>query len=510
MPERRPGQGQPLKRGETHLGWCTWAIVFLSAFLLYGLTANRGAQGVDSGEFILRIVEGELIDSKGLALTHPLHHWLGRLAISTDLLEPCFAITLISAFAAAIAVANVCGCVCTLTRSHWAALFSAASLAIAHTFWQLSTRTEVYTLTAALFAGECWCLAAYARQQRPIYLWGMLLLNGLGIGNHMQAALTTPVLVFVLVHAVRTKRAEFKEVCIGALIWLVGSLPYTGLVCAELVRTGDASATLRSALVGQSFGQAVLNIGLSGKQLMVSAAFVILNLPNLLLPAAIYGIGRAASLGVPTLARRAFLASLLIHACFVVRYPVVDQHTFFIPVYVLIAIFGGLGFAAVSQWELSWPRRTLRWAAIVSLVATPILYAFTPPVARHFDILGGIARNKPYRDDYVHIFTPWSLVERSVETMSRHAVDLAGERGLIVVEDPSLESAIRYRALRDGMDDQIIGSDIALAGIAEAVDAGRAVVLVPLNVDAPRTEPPLGTWKRDGDLYVFEAVPSNP
>jgi hypothetical protein len=281
-------------------------------------------------------------------------------------------------------------------------------------------------------------------------------------------------------------------------------------VGAEIVRTGEIFGTIRSALVGQSFGYAVLNITLSVRQLAISAGFIILNFPNLLLPAAVYGIVRGAHLGVPVVARRAFLAGLIIHACFVLRYPVIDQHTFFLPVYVLLAIFGGIGFAVLMQKERTTLRRLTVVSATALLALTPVLYGFAPGVARGFDILADVARNKPYRDDYVYIFTPWSVVERSAEIMSRQAVELGGKHGLIIVEDTMGSYAVRYHALRSGMEGQTITREVAPERIIEAVGAGRTVVLVPHNIEAPRAEPPIGIWRRDGDLYVLDPVPADP
>ena len=91
--------------------WGGWLAVLVVCLVLYCLTANRGAQWQDSGSHILRAVTGELIHPLGLALSHPLHHYLARLATLAPGLDPCLAITLISSLAAAVAVANTCGCV---------------------------------------------------------------------------------------------------------------------------------------------------------------------------------------------------------------------------------------------------------------------------------------------------------------------------------------------------------------------------------------------------------------
>ena len=39
--------------------------------------------------------------------------------------------------------------------------------------------------------------------------------------------------------------------------------------------------------------------------------------------------------------------------------------------------------------------------------------------------------------------------------------------------------------------------------IRDTVAAGRTLVLIPWDKNAPQSVPPVGHWKRDGDLYVL-------
>jgi len=384
---------------------------------------------------------------------------------------------------------------------------------VAHTFWHLATVTEVYTLSAALLAAECWCLVAFLRQRRRGFLWAAMLLNGLGLANHLQAVLTTPVLVVVLLLALATRRLRWDAAAVGLLLWITGSLPYTALVAREIVATGDWAGTLRSALAGEGgrYGPNVLNLHPSLRILAVSVGFTALCFPNLLIPAALAGLARARAVGIEPAIRRALLAGLLIHAVFVCRYNVIDQHTFFLPAYVLLAVFGGIGAAYVLRWPA---RRSGPLAAIglVLLLTTPVLYAFMPPIARYGEVLRGRARHKPYRDDYVYLFAPWGIADRSAQVMSASAVRLAGAGGLILVEDPMAGPAIEYAVLRSGL----AGLEVRLlppptpASLAkrqrvfrEAAEAAasRAVVLVPASLDDPL--PDGLALRREGDLFVL-------
>lgn len=485
-----------------------WFALFIASLALYAATANRGAQWQDSGNHILRVVTRQSVNPLGLALSHPLHHWLGRFAVSFNLFQPCFAVTLVSALAAAITVANTFGCVLTLTRLWQAALFAALSLAVAHTFWLMATLTETYTLVTALFSGECWCLILYAKTRRPVYLWGALLLNGLGVSNHLLAALTTPVLMVVVLHQAWRKAIRIRDVTAAAGLWLLGAAPYGFMVLQEFVRSSDFSATVSSALFGHEYRDDVLNTTIAARKLGISAAFVLLNFPNLLLPFAAYGIIRSTQLISSSLVRRALLAGMVIHAVFVLRYPIVDQHTFFLPMYALASIFSGIGFAEIYSWTRKNGRSVLLTTAWGLLGFTPVLYAVLPDGARQYRVLESVEHRKPYRDDYVYIFTPWSIVERSAERMSREAVTLAGADGIIVVEAWSDEFAVRYQAFRAGYDKLQIVNNLPAEAAREAVKNQRPVVLVPANKESPRTELPVGAWQRVGDLYLL-VVPSS-
>ena len=489
--------------GKTRTVCVAWFALFIAGFTLYAATANRGAQWQDSGNHVLRVVTQQSVNPLGLALSHPLHHWLGRFAVSLNLFQPCFAVTLVSAWAAAIAVANTFGSVWTLTRRWPAALFAAVSLAVAHTFWQMATLTETYTLAAALLSGESWCLIVYAKTRRPIYLWGALLLNGLGVSNHLLAALTTPVLMVVVLHGAWRKAIRLRDVAAAAGLWLLGAAPYGLMFLQEYVRTSDLGGTFHSALFGHEYRDDVLNTTISAWKLLISAAFVLLNFPNLLLPIAAYGIIHSSRLISSSLVRRALLAGLVIHAVFVLRYPIVDQHTFFLPMYALVSIFSGIAFAEIYSWTRAIRRSVILTTAWGLSAFTPVLYAVLPDAARQYRVLESVEHRKPYRDDYVYIFTPWSIVERSAERMSREAVTLAGANGIIVVEAWSDEFAVRYQAFRAGYDQLQIVNNLPDDAAREAVKTQRPVVLVPANKESPRTKLPVGAWQRAGDLYLL-------
>lgn len=515
-----------------------WGWLFGGFFLLYALTGSGGPDWQDPGFQLLRMVQGQLDHELGLALIHPLQHWLGRFFIFILPFEPARSASLLSGFAAAIAVANVYATIRLLTGREGAAILAACGLGLAHTFWAMATRVESYTLVAALLSAECWMLAAYFRSRRPAPLLAAFFFGGLGIANHNLGALTFPILLLVLFFARQRGVVGWRGVLAALGIWLVGTLPYSLIVLSAWIQSGDLVGTIQSALFGTGWQGDVLNASLTGHVLMVSALFTLLSFPNLMLPAALNGLLRGAQSRAPAPALWALGGSLAIHFIFVVRYSIVDQHTFFLPTYTLLAIFAGVGVAALGRWGREKQYRRMLGLLLISLILTPVVYLAAIPVARAVGVLDAYGYDKPYRDDYRYLFMPWGAFERSAERMSNAAADLAGRDGWIVVEDGMAAFAVRYRMfMRYGDDSRVVpSSEDVVAEILAQMPAGPGnvgavmsdtdrlgievpeaelpgadlpgvelpgvVVLVPMSRANPRTPVPEGlAWSRVGDLY---------
>lgn len=494
-----------------------WILLFLGSLALYASTANLSIQGRDAGYYIAQALHGSLGHYPSLAVAHPLHHCLAKLALWLNLVPPHYAVTWLSALAAAVTVANTYGCVTTVTSNPRAGLFAALSLTVAHTFWQMATIAEVYTLTTALLSLEVWFVFVFVRNRSWPWLALACLMNAVGIVNHLQAALTTPVIVFLMLYARRRGQLVWLEILLCCSLWLVGTSPFALMILSQMVSTGDIAGTLRSALFGDYMSNA-LNVGASGRMLLTTALFPLLNFPNLLLPAAVCGLIYMKRLGTPFFARAYVAGGLIVNLLFVARYNVADQYTFYLPVYLFLAILGGWGWTGLSQRLQGRLRVVAAGVAAVLLVATPLFYVGITRAARSRGVLEGYLKDRPNDDKYVRLLVPWSCADRAVDSITRQAVDLASPDGLIITEDIWYHaSAIYYfKETQDpgkleelvvayATPDRTPEEDEALTYlIRQAVWRRRPVVLVPEVTGRPRIAAVVGRWRPEGDLYVLE------
>jgi len=146
-----------------------YGAVFLIALALYGVSCAPGAAWQDSGLIQYRVWHNDLEGFAGLALSHPLYYLVAIGAKQVPAGEFGHRINLVSAVAAALAVANLYLLVRLWLGRDFPAVIAALSLAVSHTFWWHASVAETYTLWAALFLGELIALLVYARGKRVFH-----------------------------------------------------------------------------------------------------------------------------------------------------------------------------------------------------------------------------------------------------------------------------------------------------------------------------------------------------
>jgi hypothetical protein len=328
----------------------------------------------------------------------------------------------------------------------------------------------------------------------------------------MLAGLGTPILAILAVWLWRYGRLRARDLAVGGLLWCVGTVPYSGLVLAELWKSGDLVATVRSATVG-TFGEQVLAMSIGGGMLAMSVGCMLYNLPGLTFVWAVMARPRRAY------APRAWVIALWCEAAmyflFSVRYPIVDQYTFFIPTYVAAALLAPIGLAGVWRRGSSRRGRALFAASALTAAWSPLIYVGATEALRRTHWLGSLVRNKPYRDGYSWFLLPWERWNRYADQLNQAVAANAGERGLVLIEDHMQGFGVRFASAAGEIPPgvQLIEAspgapDDEKRRAHEAVTAAVAdrlpVVLVPYDRDEPRWEPVIGHWRRAGDIYVLD------
>jgi len=417
-----------------------YAAVLGAAAILYGISCAPGALWQDSGLIQYRVWNNDIEGFLGLALSHPLYYLVAIGARYIPLGQFGHRVNLVSALAAAIAVANVYLLVRLWLGKDFPALIAAATLAFSHTFWRHASIAETYTLWTALFAGELIVLLQYTRTKRIGYLYALALLNGLALAVHMLASIVLACYAAYVAILLVKRKVAGKDVLACLLLWIAGASPFLLLVVKGMLQSGDVLGTLASAAFGHRWQGDVLNMSVSGRIVRENVAFILLNFatPNLLLfPAGCYALHKV---GPTSAFRNIVLALLVLFFAFAFRYTVPDRYAFFIPFYCVAAIVMGLGTQVVLS---KLQRRTVLCAIAAFSVLPAGVYAATPRLAERWNLALGTRQDVPYRNDCRYFLAPWKTGYRGAERFAEEALATV-EPGAVIYADTTTVGPLLY------------------------------------------------------------------
>ncbi len=354
---------------ETQLTWMdgiSALIVGGFAMGLFGRTITPGLLPGDGGEFqTLAYLLGS---------THPTGYpvflALARLFTLLPLGEFAYRVNLFSAVMGALTVSGVYLCGRLLSGYRAAAAAGALALAVSATFWSQSLIAEVYTAGAAFFVFILLMLLLWDKSGDKWALFAAGLLGGLSLGVHMSVALLAPaVLLFLLLHWNRGW-PMWKSALSGAL----SGLALTVLIFL-LIEWNDPTASYFNAVIEPSrsaWGYEASQIddplehllfGWQGRQfqhLMFTNSGEVMTqlaadywanlgqeftLPLILLA----GAGAIWLMLRRTAAAALLLGALLIQLLYFFNYDIWDLYVFYIPSYVLLALFAVAGLGALIE-----------------------------------------------------------------------------------------------------------------------------------------------------------------
>lgn len=406
-------------------------MVFCAALMLYIASCAPGVLWQDSGLIQYRVWNNDIEGFLGLALSHPLFYLLAIGVKYIPAGEFAYKVNLVSAIAAAVAVANVFLLVRLWLKRSFPAVIAAVTLALSHTFWLHACIAETYTLWTALFTGELIMLLRYIGTHRVHYLYGLGLLNGLSIAVHILAVMPLACYAALLIFLRSQREIRRRDLAIVVLLWIAGAMPYEYLIVKHMIQTGDVAGTLSSAAFGRSWQGAVLNTSLSMRTAQENLLYILFNLPSpniLLFFAGCFGLSRVSpSRGM----RNVLLGLLVLFFVFAFRYTVPDRYAFFIPFYCMIAILTGVGTC--------WLQDRINHKVVAFLVllfsVLPVgIYAIAPTLAGRTTLSIGTRNDIPYRNDYSYFLQPWKTGYRGAGRFTGEALKQAADNAVIYAD----------------------------------------------------------------------------
>jgi len=461
--------------------------VFCCALVLYAISCAPGALWQDSGLIQYRIWHNDMEGVFGLAVSHPLFYIVAIAAKYVPFGEFAPRVNLISAIAAAVAVANMFLLVRLWLGRNLPAVVAAVTLAVSHTFWRHASIIETYTLWTALFLAELIMLLQYARTKRVCCLYWLGLLNGLAIAVHMLASIPFVCYAVFIVFLLAKREIRTRDVGIVVLLWVAGALPYEFLIARTMIQTSEVAGTLASAAFGTRWQGAVLNASLSMGMVKENFFYVLFNFPTpniLLFFAGAFALFKTSpSRGF----RNILLALTALFFVFAFRYTVPDRYAFFIPFHCVVSILIGLGTHFLLD---RMNRKAFAFMVLVFSLLPVGVYAAAPALAGRMQLNIGTREDIPYRDDNTYFLQPWKTGYRGAERFADEALDLVADNAIIYADVTTVAPLLLAQQVKGKRPDVKI-----VSGTANSENAPQFNKLT------------IGTLLENGSIYVVSRKP---
>ena len=318
------------------------------------------------------------------AWDHPLYVMVGHgLVKGLPQLHNLWLVNLISVVFGAGTIALLFLWLFVNTRSYLASIFAALALAVSHTFWWHSATPEVYTLFAFLLLLTVYWFDLYEHNGRFQHLLLASFTFGLGMANHLLAALLLPALLLYFLLSKKSWHKfplKFSQLVWLGLVFLLGFAPYW-IQLLRMLRTFPLTEILGPA-AGETFfrGSLALSPDSLLQSLISYLIFLVYQFNPLGVLLGLYGwwVGRRSY--HPLWAKA--VALYLVFLIFGLIYQVADQFAFFLSAHLLWAVAMGMGAAYLAT--AVWPRhrRVLGLVLALSVAIMPLFYALAPDLLR--------------------------------------------------------------------------------------------------------------------------------
>ncbi|MCB0198482.1 MAG: DUF2723 domain-containing protein [Caldilineae bacterium] len=352
-------------------------VVFGSALLVYLLTMPPGLtwahESADGGDLIAAVVSGSVPHPSGYPTFVLFATPLARLPWQ----NPAWRVTLLSALAGAASAAFVAATVQTvLGRASMAAIVAGLMLAFSSVFWGQATVVEVYALHACLAAALLWCAVRSRQSVSPAWTAAAGLVFGLALGNHLTSLWLAP--LFLVSLLTPTRRGQAVAAGIGGL--LAGLCVYLALplraAANPLLNWGDASTWdgFWWLVSGQLYRSFVFAAPLQAMASRVAAASGLLLQSFFPWGVALAIVGLLSWPREQRVVNIAMLVSAGLGLVWALGYNTSDSYLSWLPAWPFVAVWLGIGFAALADWLRSATSRGRWLTALLAalLIAAPL------------------------------------------------------------------------------------------------------------------------------------------
>ncbi len=325
------------------------------------------------------------------AHAHPLWVWIANAFARLPIGDVAWRANLISAVFGAIAVLLVCASAWVLTRSAVAAALSAGALGVSHTFWLHAVRAEVYMLYMAMLASIVFLLLLWRERLDDRLLVAAALLSGLATLSHLLILTALPAVAMLIWRT--PKRRLLRTYLLAIVALALGASPY-------LVYTDGGAAAIGASGTATLAGLAVVRpqalalwLGFLSYQFLAATALGLLGMMRL------WWADRVVALFLTLL----FLGDVI----FTLTFQAPDQYVFYLPSYLVFALWVGVGVAVLRDWA---PVRRhsalLVVVALVVIVLPPLVYRLTPIALNRIGANPLAVRSLPNRDNNTFFLYP--------------------------------------------------------------------------------------------------------
>ena len=435
--------------------------------------------------------------------------------------DPAYRANLASAAFGAAAVFVLFFAAQLLSGRIWAAAAGSLAFAVGNVFWSQAVLAEVYTLNALFVASIVLVLLLWRDTRRDRYLLAAAFLMGLSLTNHVTSGILLPTAALFVFTVHRRKLLDWRLVLGGAGLFVLGLAPYLYLPVRALigppVYEADPSSFARffELVAGREFG---IRFGTFGWDEFLSRLDSLWGYlgeefhPGLLLVAAV---------GVVVMLLRDRAGALLVGIPFLgwlvyaIGYDIFDYFIYFIPSYLMLALFGAVGATTVLEGaeRLVLGAPPLLRTAMPVLVSIALLYLAVMDVGEDYTV-----------EDRSQDLTGRRIIEAVVENTAPDATVLhhrsplpymilvEGRRADLTLVSPwyPAQNPMRVWSVRATPDDEYpAAKSVGSNGVADARVAARtgSVYALGSNLDPCNFQNTgFSIVRVEGDL-LYEIVP---